>query len=183
MMAKRNRTVGATMTLPSRTAIALWVGEISGQISDGTWENSRPHNHWQFWSDVDVEFGPVARVLGDTGWCVKNAYALLRLPQMKFEDGTYILRDRMLRMGRMAKAGANPNDRNVLSAAEYMPETLLEWTTRANAGSWEHDFIAKYMSALTPELVEAYYATTYTLKEMRKDLTLIHTTMKSVKVW
>lgn len=26
--------------------------EMQGQISDGKWENMRPHNHWRVWSDL-----------------------------------------------------------------------------------------------------------------------------------
>lgn len=26
---------------------ALWTYELSGQVSDGHWENSRPYNHWE----------------------------------------------------------------------------------------------------------------------------------------
>lgn len=32
----------------------LWLHELSGQISDGYWENSRPHNHWLFWCNCET---------------------------------------------------------------------------------------------------------------------------------
>lgn len=37
----------------------LWDVELSGQISDGRWENSRPYDHWEYWHrDVEVVVDP-----------------------------------------------------------------------------------------------------------------------------
>ena len=172
MMANKNSS--GTMTLPSRTAVALWVNEICGQISDGTWENASPRNHWQFWCRLDVVVGPDAKLEKSSGqWVQKNAYALTRLHQMKFDDGTYVLRTRMLATGRMAVAGADPTDRETLHAAEYMPPTLAEFRAAKAANKWEHDFIAKYMDKVSDELAVKFYDATYTMKEMNADLKLI----------
>jgi hypothetical protein len=38
-----------TLTVASVTQAALFAYELSGQISDGHWENSRPMNHWKPW--------------------------------------------------------------------------------------------------------------------------------------
>jgi len=35
----------------------LWEQELAGQISDGQWENARPHDHYRDWSDVEVRVG------------------------------------------------------------------------------------------------------------------------------
>ena len=169
-----NKNSSGTMTLPSRTAVALWVNEICGQISDGTWENASPRNHWQFWCRLDVVVGPDAKLEKSSGqWVQKNAYALTRLHQMKFDDGTYVLRDRMLACGRLAKAGADPTDRETLHASEYMPATLEAFRAAKASNKWEHDFIAKYMDNVSDELAVAFYSTTYTMKEMNADLKLI----------
>lgn len=37
------------------TQQALWDHEITGQLSDGAWENAMPHDHWREW--VDLESG------------------------------------------------------------------------------------------------------------------------------
>lgn len=36
----------------------LFEHELSGQISDGKWENSRPHSHWIPWCDASVVVDP-----------------------------------------------------------------------------------------------------------------------------
>jgi len=173
-----NKNSSGTMTLPSRTAVALWVNEICGQISDGTWENSSPRNHWQFWCRLDVVVGPDAKLEKSSGqWVQKKTYALTRLHQMKFDDGTYILRDRMIATARLAIAGVDPTDRETLSAAEYMPTTLAEFRTAKASNSWAHDFIAKYMTNVTDEVAEKFYAAEYTMKQMNADLKLIMSVM------
>ncbi len=178
------QNTSGTMTLPSATAVALWHKEIVGQISDGMWENSRPHEHWQFWCRLDVVVGPEAGLVKSDQfyWVRKNDYALIRLHQIKFDGGAYVLRDRMLACGRMAKAGVDPTDRDVLNASEYMPATLEQFRADKAAGKWEHNFIAEYMDKVSDELAVAYYAASYTLREMNADLKLIMSVMHTVRV-
>lgn len=171
-----NKDSSGTMTFTSPTAVALWVNEICGQISDGMWENASPRDHWQFWCRLDVGLGDVNE-LKATARCVKNKYALTRLHQLKFGQNEYVLRDRMLACGRLCKAGTDPTDRDTLHASEYMPATLEEFRATKAAGSWKHDFIAKYMDNVSDELAVKYYAMTYTLKEMNADLKLIMSVM------
>ena len=35
----------------------LFVCEISGQLSDGAWENTKPYDHWEPWSNSEVKVG------------------------------------------------------------------------------------------------------------------------------
>lgn len=37
---------------------AMWDEELSGQISDGRWENSRPDGHWVPWCEATVVVDP-----------------------------------------------------------------------------------------------------------------------------
>jgi hypothetical protein len=36
----------------------LFDGELSGQISDGMWENSGPHGHWIPWCNAEIVVDP-----------------------------------------------------------------------------------------------------------------------------
>jgi hypothetical protein len=47
----------ATLTFRNLAQKILWESEIVGQLSDGHWENSRPHDHWKAWSNAKVEIG------------------------------------------------------------------------------------------------------------------------------
>lgn len=189
MMATNDKNCG-TFTLP-RTALALWVSEVSGQISDGMWENSRPNDHFKFWHRLTLVLGPVAS-LAATRQCRKNNYALTRLPQLKWDPDAkmkseYVLRDRMLAAGRMAKAGADPLQRDLLTAGEYMPPTLAAFRLLKDSFTGvdlTKNYIARYVCGVSDELAQAFYAATYTLKEMYADLKLIKATMATApKSW
>ena len=47
----------ATLTVNNLSQANLYNAEISGQLSDGAWENARPADHWQVWSDINVKIG------------------------------------------------------------------------------------------------------------------------------
>jgi len=164
----------ATMTLPSRTAVALWVTELAGQISDGMWENSGPRDHWKFWCNLTVVPGDVASLDTCGEWVRKNAYNFAGLYEY--------VGDRMLANARMAKAGADPTDRQLCETGQYMPPTLAEFHANKASGKWEYDFVNKYMDRVSDELAEAFYEATYTMKEMRADIKLIKATMKHARV-
>jgi hypothetical protein len=47
-------------TINFRNAVqaALFTCELRGQISDGYWENSTPHDHWKVWSTASISVDP-----------------------------------------------------------------------------------------------------------------------------
>ena len=57
-------------------AANLFKEEITGQLSDGTWENTRPLDHWRYWcnAEVVVDFKPCHE-----GWPMKTNYNLYSL--------------------------------------------------------------------------------------------------------
>ena len=184
-MASNKQNVGRhTIFLPSKTAVALWRGEISGQISDGMWENSRPFDHWRFWCcsitvlpGDELAFVPTRDYTGTC--CTKKSYALARLYQLKFyKDGEYVLRDRMLAMGRMAKACDDVTNTSLIKTAEYMPASFDEWKKNKASGEWKFDYAAHQMESVSHELAKKFYAATYTMKEMKSDIGLIKRAMK-----
>ena len=61
-----DNTIKNTWTLTPRL-FALFTQEVSGQLSDGNWENSYPTNHWEFWANMNV-------VEGDTISYVRGNY-------------------------------------------------------------------------------------------------------------
>lgn len=57
-------------------AANLFNEEITGQLSDGAWENTRPLDHWRYWcnAEVVVDFKPCHE-----GWPMKTNYNLYSL--------------------------------------------------------------------------------------------------------
>lgn len=179
----KNSNVTCTLVFTTPSAVALWVEEIPGQMSDGMWENSGPRDHWKFWYDADCELGTVPGVRNVNGRCVKNAYNLAGL----FE----YVGDRMLQTGRMAKAlhtlGLCIADRGILHASNYMPETLGEYIAIRNknkdnsvqGASWGEASLEKVPFTLAA----TYYDTVYTMKDMRADIKEIKSVLKMVPRW
>lgn len=176
-----------TMYLTTDTAVAIWHAEVQGQLSDGYWENTRPLTHWKFWCHTTAKVDPssVPHVIVNKnahGYCYKKNYNIVGLMNIKFDDGTYVLRDRMLKYGRMAKAATALADCNVnFRTAEYMPATFEEFRTSKTNGKWQYDFVAKYMENVSEELAAKFYESTYTVKELKRDLLEIKMAMKNVQ--
>jgi hypothetical protein len=53
-----------TIKLATKDQVVLMVCELQGQISDGYWENARPHNHYKGVSGAEVE---VANTIDEVG--------------------------------------------------------------------------------------------------------------------
>lgn len=160
-----------TIALPTSSARAVWTEEIVGQLSDGMWENTSPHDHWKFWNGLKVAEGEPC-VTSNT--CPrKNNYGLTRLIP--------IIGDRMVAIGRMGKVDGV--DEAMLHAAEYMPDTLEEWEKAKASGEWEYDFVKDYMAYVPQWIAAKFYETAYTEKDLRADLKLIKKAMKSIDTW
>lgn len=155
---------------------ALWRYEISGQISDGHWENAEPLDHWKFWCSLIPSYDsslPESQVIiyPDRHRVAKNAYAIVDLSEL--------LSDRMLRLGRLAKSLPNVLSnssfvQNVLyNSNNQAPNTLAEFLTKFNA---KEDVAFSLVQAVS------YYTAEYTRKDLRKDLRKISRLMKTVKL-
>ena len=169
-----------TIFLPTAAAVAIWNCEVTGQLSDGTWENTRPHNHWELWCDLDAKVAPgeprVDLVNPYDGYGQKTNYNILSLQTM-YER---MLEPRMLKMGRFAKANG-PVDKDWRGSVEYMSETMAEFLERRDGAKQTLDYVVAYLKVVTDEQAERYYATTYTPNELRDDLKAIKAAMKTVK--
>lgn len=149
------------ISLPTISAVALWNFEITGQLSDGMWENSKPYDHWKAWNNIEVKLGkPCTNV-----YARKDNYNLVSLLP--------IIGERMLKKGRMAKAMSTGFDGDLLYSAEHMPDTFEAF----EKGSGNFSMID--LNAVTSEVAKKYYACVYTHKDLRADLKSIKLAMKT----
>ena len=155
------------------TAVALWEYELKGQFSDGMWENSRPYEHWKFWCALDAVVGPVDKVTKYPypWYCRKYSYGLNSLLP--------IIGDRMLKIGQLASVGGEGY--HVFAAAEYMPATLAEFANCKESGKWAYNFVAEHMKHISVDLAVKFYASTYTVKDLKADLKRIKAAIKTVQ--
>jgi hypothetical protein len=160
---------GGAIFLPSWSSIALWEHEITGQLSDGAWENTRPYDHWKFWNDLEVKKGK-SEVQYSGMWPQKKNYNLNSLIQY--------VGDRMVNLGRLGKAlGKNLTyDQRIM--AEYMPKTLEKWESERDSANGRRK---EYFMSITKRDAERYYKTDYSERDMKNDLKVIKVAMTNLK--
>ena len=162
--------------LPTYSAIALYDWEITGQLSDGAWENTNPQEHWLFWNEVQPRLGKPQVVSNQRP--IKNNYNLTSLIQY--------VGDRMVQYGRFGKAVGD----RIFKIGSQVSNTVEDFPEEGpfNLAEFKKDMIAKhdwrakdyYWEGLTQEDVDAYYAVQYNEKDMRKDLQYIKQAMKTL---
>jgi hypothetical protein len=144
----------------NKVQVWLWEGEISGQISDGQWENSNPHDHYKAFSDVEVGVGTP----GTTGVHPRRSY------DFAAADLLSAVGDRMLFTAKAAVAYPNiPNDEVTINAFNSIAENL----GNLNA----HDYLKKYVNEVEQAtgddiqtVIKKIQAVPYTMGNLRKDL-------------
>jgi len=157
-----------TISLPTYSAINLWKHELTGQFSDGMWENSGPEGHYRFWCDLEVIKG-LPGVETDRPWsCQKTGYRLGALYE--------VVGDRMVNLGRMGEALGKVVDYQHHVAAEYMPATFQEFLTATK----ETAPGGNYLGHVTQEEACAYYATVYTMRDLKDDMRAVKKAMHSL---
>ena len=85
-----------TLAFRNADQLAIWKMEITGQLSDGHWENTRPHDHWKVWCRADAICDPANP--GRDFWAQKENY--------NFTSGQLleVVADRMVGYVRLARA-------------------------------------------------------------------------------
>jgi hypothetical protein len=181
--------------LQTVTAMQLWDGEVTGQLSDGNWENSVPHGHYKFWFKLEPTLDPsgAPRIEMNEGqyppWGQRTKYNIVGLMNLKWDKGDevrygsgdrYILRGRMMRSARMAMVLGRVLTYNEKYATDHMPDTLEEFLNGSFKDCSDHARTT-YMPSITQEMAEKYYASDdYTKDELKADLAMIRKAMESI---
>jgi len=150
--------------LPTWSALALWEHEITGQLSDGAWENSTPHDHWEFWNRLEAQKG--APEVKGGGWARRTGYNLNTLIEY--------VGDRMLNLGRFGKAVGRKLNDNERYGAEYLPEKQEDL---AGIKGYQNDYIKK----LKKGDIDKFYKTQYTQTDLNNDLKYIKKAMSTAR--
>ena len=166
---------GGTIYLPTNSALTLWETEILGQLSDGAWENTRPFNHWRFWSDLNVKKGK-PEVKGG-GWAERTGYNLAGLYEY--------VGPRMVAKGRLAKALNKVLTDDEGYAAEGMEDfkTFEDYQNAVKNKSAGYMFEKYTKKKLKVAQIKKYFETNYTKTDMYNDLKFIKAAMKTARTW
>lgn len=169
-------TQGFELHVENPVQKALFLQELSGQISDGYWENSRPNDHYQYWR---LDFDQVI-VDGSLG----HNFHAPRKYNFLAKDLLDVVGDRMLFYAKMTllfpeltftllqKHGMPDDVDELRHAAQYAMDDIGHY--------WQDklDFYAEV--GLTQEVLDAVEAYDgYTMSDLRKDLRALKTAVNN----
>lgn len=159
-----------TIVLPTASACAIFTHELVGQFSDGMWENTGPHDHWEFWAGLETRVATGS----EQPWLESDKKWLRKKKGYNIASLYDIVGDRMLLIGRMALAAAKVGHKMTdddAFAAEFL-ESYAE-------GFKSTPYVEERIQKVPQAVVEAFYQTTYTMKDLKKDVKAIKLAMKS----
>ena len=159
--------------------------EISGQISDGYWENSRPYSHWKWMGyteeiigDKDGKYGYTGttkhQIKYDLEWIRKNVKKAL-----KGTAGDYDWIIRVFKYGKFASILSEKEARDLRYETSSIIEDLpQEKVTREELKakfvdekySYTKEYWEKGEKYFTDEILEKYYNSKYDWSQFEDDL-------------
>lgn len=161
--------VEGTITFKTYSQYALWEYELIGQLSDGMWENTKPYDHWEFWSDLKSMVG------NNTGVKVKDTYIHPAYNGYNFSRLIEYVGDRMLCIGRMGKI---TNNKRALQNAEYLAE-FPTYNDYLKLMKYKNKYPKENIVKIPASIIKKYYETEYTEKDLLNDLREIKRVMKT----
>ena len=167
---KNKEVIMKTLTFNSSIHKLLFVNELCGQISDGMWENTRPFNHWEDWSDCEVVVGDN---VGRDFHAVKDNYNLNSKLLLE------CVGDRMIGMVKIHLSLPFASDYACKYIGKYGVDEIIEYAK-------ENDYWSKVLnkcleSASIEQFREAEKYDLYDMKDLKKDLAEMKKVMKIKK--
>lgn len=95
----------------NQVQVALFKNELSGQISDGMWENTRPYEHWKVWGRAECRVNPLN--VGVNFYPRKNNYNFASPELLDCVGG------RMLNIANMTENGIDSKDSRDFDDFDY----------------------------------------------------------------
>jgi len=136
--------------------VALFKNELSGQISDGMWENIRPFDHYKVWCRAGV--GVDTSNVGVNFHAMKNNY------NFTSQDLLSIIGDRMLNIANMTENGISLGDSRDFNDFGY------KWASELEGEYWKEK-CARFIEVFGSE--EGYKTAckgSYDMKKLKKEL-------------
>jgi hypothetical protein len=136
--------------------VALFKNELTGQISDGMWENARPFDHYKVWCRAEVSINPLN--VGVNFYAQKNNY------NFTSQDLLSVVGDRMLNIANMTENGISLKDSGDFNDFGY------SWASIKVEPYWKEK-CARFIEVFGSE--EGYKTAckgSYDMKKLKKEL-------------
>lgn len=199
-----------TLHFENASAMCLYNWEMSGQISDGKYENSRPYDHWEWISEVDhtiidgkkgiegkswyrgwSEFGKFKKKYNLNEWFSKY----IKNWRNKGDD-TGIWATRIIAYGKFGKIypELTYEQMSKLSGIEILleslqmqiergeknAEVLFNNVTNFTTCTWREKYYNASKEYFTKEFVQKFVEFNYDIKECKEDVISMQDTINSV---
>jgi hypothetical protein len=159
-----------TITLQNSVQSLLWVGELSGQVSDGFWENSKPYDHYKAVSGARVNVDPDAEP--SINFYLRRRYNFANTTLFKYVGARMQMSVLVLKTFPTLSLEAIrcfDNGSYMWGNAHY-EKTLAEF---ASIGIHSYDDLQRTIKNLD--------STLYTIKDLKKDLKVITNAFNNFK--
>ena len=170
-----------TLFVTNMSQACLFEMEVSGQISDGKWENSRPYNHWEWVCDTEMVLSDKNSYIGHyrrKKYNIKNLFNEF-MKRVEYDDFSW-----PMRMYYYAKFGTlldskyiNELDglRNFIEKIGYNEEiNSLEDLKNDIPEYLQKYWKDEYDKVFSTENIQKFRNSEYSIKDMKKDLALLH---------
>ena len=140
-----------TLAFRNADQLVLWKYELLGQLSDGHWENSVPHTHWERWHDAEAIVDPDN--VGRDFWVQRDRYNFAN------KDLLDVVAKRMIGYVRIAKS----------LGAEVLERTELRWSVGCDGEltGYKRDKMGNEDAGMVTRALEN---PSYTMKDLKRDL-------------
>lgn len=176
-----NESAKTDIYFPNVSSAMIFAYELEGQISDGYWENSHPHDHWQWVSNVDVHVdpsktgytGPSHRLRYSTEWLRKYVKRAMK------GEKDYLWAFRVLNMGKMGTV-VSVSDFNRFKDSyafrvivEHLPKDPVD-AAGLEQEITSHSYLISYWNQVkvffTDSLLKKYYSSSYDFSDFEDNL-------------
>ena len=154
---------GHVIQFENSTQVALFTGELLGQMSDGAWENASPMNHWRPMGEATVRVGKPGM-----------NFMPMRTYDYASPELISIVGDRWLFLAKATKAYPNVDFSDIAHAVDHFSDI----TDQAKAtNDWEQKYIEKILQATGEtdfnQFLARVHGQQYGMGDLRKDLRAI----------
>ena len=192
------------------SAMCLYAMEMSGQISDGKYENSRPYHHWEWVSEISNMV--VDGTYGIEGYNCNRGFAIFGQFRKKYNlnewfskyiknwrkngDTDTMWATRIIAYGKFGKIYPNLTFDQLkkfnyieviledlqlkVERGETNPEVLFNKITDFSECAWREQYYESAKEFITLDFVKKFLELKYDIKECREDVKSMQNTINSV---
>jgi predicted DNA-binding WGR domain protein len=154
---------GHVIQFENATQVALFQGELIGQMSDGAWENASPMNHWRPMSEATVRVGKPGM-----------NFVPMRTYDYASPELLSIVGDRWLFLAKATKAYPSVDFSDIAHAVDHFSDITDQSKV---TDEWEKKYVEKILQATGEtdfnQFLARVHGQQYGMGDLRKDLRAI----------